>query len=228
MRPAADGEKSLRSESGPAWEQVPAVASGRTGGQGARVPTLFSAGLKACWLAIAAYWLWSALRVKRPVRTESWARRLLLYWIPFGVAFHLLGPGKWYGHSLLRENFVPHTTLVYSCGLALCALGTALAIWSRHLLGTNWSITVQLKKDHELITAGPYRRVRHPIYSGLLLLFLGNALMVGDWRGLVAVAIVFASFWFKLRREEQWLSQHFGDAYLAYRQRSKALVPGVL
>ncbi|HEX5133070.1 MAG TPA: isoprenylcysteine carboxylmethyltransferase family protein [Candidatus Krumholzibacteria bacterium] len=192
------------------------------------MPTIFSLGLKLCWLAVGAYWLWSARRVKAPERTESRARRFLVYWLPFGVAFNLLGPGKWFGHSLLRENFVPHTTPVYACGLALCALGAALAIWSRHLLGSNWSGTVQLKRDHELIVAGPYRSVRHPIYSGLLLLFLGNTLMVGDWRGLLAVTIVFASFWIKLRREEQWLTQRFGEAYVDYRRHTKALVPAVL
>jgi protein-S-isoprenylcysteine O-methyltransferase Ste14 len=192
------------------------------------VPLPFSVGLKLCWLAVAAYWLWSARHVKAPERTESWAKRFFAYWLPFGLAIWLLGPGERFGHSPLRENFVPHTTLVYSFGLGLCAVGAALAIWSRRLLGRNWSGTVQLKHDHELITSGPYRRVRHPIYSGLLLLFLGDAFMVGDWRGLLAVAIVFVSFWFKLRREEQWLTQHFGDAYLAYQRRTKALVPAVL
>lgn len=148
--------------------------------------------------------------------------------MPLLVAVLLLGPGPWFGQSLLREQFVPHTTLVYSLGLALAVLGAALAIYSRWLLGKNWSATVQLKQNHELITAGPYGFVRHPIYSGLLLLFLGNALMVGDWRGLLAVAIVFASFWRKLRIEEAWLSERFGEQYRSYQARTKALVPAVL
>ena len=192
------------------------------------MPTLFSTGLRVCWLAVGGYWLWSALRVKRPVSTEHWLMRFFANTLPLFIAFWLLGPGEWFGHNPLREKFVPHTTLVYSVGLVLCIAGTALAIWSRHLLGRNWSIAVQLKRDHELITTGPYRHVRHPIYSGLLLLFLGNAVMVGDYRGLLGVAVVFASFWFKLRREEKLLSQHFGDTYAAYRSRTKALVPAVL
>jgi protein-S-isoprenylcysteine O-methyltransferase Ste14 len=87
---------------------------------------------------------------------------------------------------------------------------------------------VALKQDHELVEAGPYRHVRHPIYSGLLLLFVGNALIVGDWRGLLAVAIVAASFWRKLRVEEAWLTQRFGERYLDYMRRTRALVPGLL
>jgi len=154
--------------------------------------------------------------------------RLGAYWLPLLVAALLLGPGEWFGHSLLREQFVPHTTLVYSLGLALAAFGAALAILSRRLLGRNWSATVQLKQEHELITAGPYRLVRHPIYTGLLLLFLGNAVMVGDWRGLLAVAIVLVSFWRKLRIEEIWLAEHFGEPYRLYQARTKALIPEVL
>jgi protein-S-isoprenylcysteine O-methyltransferase Ste14 len=70
--------------------------------------------------------------------------------------------------------------------------------------------------------------VRHPIYTGLLLLFLGNAVMVGDWRGLLAVAIVFASFWRKFRLEEKWLVERFGEPYRLYQSRTKALVPALL
>jgi protein-S-isoprenylcysteine O-methyltransferase Ste14 len=111
-------------------------------------------------------------------------------------------------------------------GLAVC--GAVLAIYSRFLLGRNWSATVQLKQDHELIRHGPYRLIRHPIYTGLLLLFLGNAVMVGDWRGLLAVAIVFASFWRKLRLEESWLARHFGQSYRDYQAQTNKLFPWVL
>ena len=152
----------------------------------------------------------------------------MVYWLPLLIVALLLGPGDWFGHSLLREQFVPHTTLVYSLGLALAVSGAALAILSRMLLGRNWSATVQLKQEHELITTGPYRLVRHPIYTGLLLLFLGNAVMVGDWRGLLAVAIVLVSFWRKLRLEETWLTEHFGESYRLYQARTKALIPEVL
>ncbi|GAB3357639.1 hypothetical protein GCM10027430_27150 [Lysobacter tyrosinilyticus] len=110
----------------------------------------------------------------------------------------------------------------------MAVFGAALCIYSRAFLGRNWSATVQLKLDHTLITQGPYRFVRHPIYTGFLLLFLGNAIMVGDWRGLLAVAIVLSSFWRKLRLEETWLAEHFGESYRLYQARTKALIPMVL
>ena len=192
------------------------------------MPPFFAHALRITWIVLAVYWLWAARSAKPVEQQEPFATRLLAYWLPLVVAALLLGPGEWFGHTLLREQFVPHTTLVYSFGLGLVVFGAALAIFSRMLLGRNWSGTVQLKHDHELIVAGPYRIVRHPIYTGLLLLFLGNAVMVGDWRGLLAVAIVFVSFWRKLRLEEAWLAGHFGEPYRLYRARTKALIPAVL
>ena len=192
------------------------------------MPLFFEHALRITWLVVIGYWLWGARSAKLTDQQEPLIKRLLAYWLPLFIAVLLLGPGEWFGHSLLREQFVPHTTQVYSLGLALAIFGAVLAIFSRAMLGRNWSATVQLKQDHELITSGPYRFVRHPIYTGLLLLFLGNAVMVGDWRGLLAVTIVFVSFWQKFRLEEVWLAEHFGEPYRLYQARTKALIPGVL
>lgn len=189
------------------------------------MPPFFEHGLRACWFVVIGYWIWSARRVKAPKRTESLAKRFLAHWLPLIVAVLLLGPGEWFGHSLLREQFVPHTTLVYSIGLALCIVGAALAIWSRFILGANWSAQVQIKQGHELIQRGPYALIRHPIYTGLILLFAGNAVMVGDWRGVLAVAIVTVSFWRKYLLEEKLLAQEFGTSYAEYRKRTYPLFP---
>jgi protein-S-isoprenylcysteine O-methyltransferase Ste14 len=192
------------------------------------MPPFFEHALRITWIVVLGYWFWAARSAKNAQREEGFAQRLWVYWLPLLIAALLLGPGEWFGHSLLREQFVPHTTLVYSFGLAVAVFGAALAIFSRVLLGRNWSAEVQLKQGHELITIGPYRLVRHPIYTGLLLLFLGNAVMVGDWRGQLAVAIVFVSFWRKLRLEEKWLTEHFGEPYRLYQARTKALIPAVI
>lgn len=188
----------------------------------------FGLGLKLIWGLFIAYWLWSARHVKSAIMTEPLLTRFLMYWLPLVAALFFLGPSGRIGHNFLREQFVPHSLPVQTIGLALALAGVLLACWSRGLLGANWSSVVQVKQDHELIERGPYRRVRHPIYAGLLLLFLGNAILVAEWRGLLAVAIVFASFWRKLRLEERWLAQHFGPPYLDYVKRTDALVPGVL
>ena len=154
--------------------------------------------------------------------------RAFFYWLPLAIGALLLGPGNWFGNNIIREQFVPHSYLVEFIGLAVCIFGAFIAIWSRQLIGKNWSLAVQLKEDHELIQKGPYSLVRHPIYSGLILLFLGNAVMVGDWRGLIAVAIVFASFLYKSRKEENWLIAQFGTKYKSYKKNTDMFIPGIL
>lgn len=183
--------------------------------------------LRALYIFLVTYWGWMARRTKPTVVREPLAKRILFYWLPLAVAGLLLGPGEWFGHSLLRENFVPHSDLVGCVGLLLAFFGVALACRSRQLLGRNWSLAVARKADHELVVSGPYRWVRHPIYSGLLLLFCGNGLVVGDYRAFLAVAIVLASFIHKLRKEEALMAELFGKTWSAYASSTPALIPAV-
>jgi len=117
---------------------------------------------------------------------------------------------------------------VYLVGVLVLAGGLAFTVWARVILGRNWSGTVTLKEGHELIRSGPYRFVRHPIYTGLLVAFAGSAIARGEWRGLVALAIAFAALWRKLKLEERWLGETFGDAYERYRAEVPALIPFLL
>ncbi|MCB0746157.1 MAG: isoprenylcysteine carboxylmethyltransferase family protein [Ignavibacteriae bacterium] len=188
----------------------------------------FSLALKIVWAVVLIYWLWSARKIKSFSKIESISKRAFFYWLPLAIGALLLGPGNWFGNNIIREQFVPHSYLVEFIGLAVCIFGAFIAIWSRQLIGKNWSLAVQLKEDHELIQKGPYSLVRHPIYSGLILLFLGNAVMVGDWRGLIAVAIVFASFLYKSRKEENWLIAQFGTKYKNYKKNTDMFIPGIL
>lgn len=185
-------------------------------------------GLKVIYAIIIIYWTASALFAKRVQSQESFFKRFFFYWFPILIALTLLGPGKWFGNSFLREKFVDHTDTVGLIGLTLAAVGAGIALWSRMLLGKNWSLAVQQKENHELIKNGPYSLVRHPIYSGLLLLFCGHALIVGDYRAILAVVIVFVSFWLKLKKEEVVLTKTFGTHYSQYRQKTKALIPFIL
>jgi protein-S-isoprenylcysteine O-methyltransferase Ste14 len=82
-----------------------------------------------------------------------------------------------------------------------------------------------VKEGHELITSGPYALVRHPIYTGLLMALAGTAIAQGEWRGLLAAALVFGALWRKLRLEEKWMRSRFGESYEAYSRRVAALVP---
>lgn len=185
-------------------------------------------GLSITWGIVLTYWFISARTTKKVSHQENVLQRFLQYWLPFLIAILLLGPGEWYGHSWLRENFVEHTNVVGSIGLSIAVLGALIAITARYLLGKNWSLSVQRKENHQLIQHGMYKIVRHPIYTGLLLLFIGNALIVGDYRAIIAVLIVFISLWLKLKKEEKLLTETFGAAYTAYQKQTKALLPYVL
>lgn len=180
------------------------------------------------WIFFLAFWAVNAKRVKSTARNESSAARFFKYWLPLIIAVLLVQPIEGMRASLIRLRFVPPTDWVPLLGVLLVWAGVLFCCWARVVLGRNWSAVVQVKRDHELIVRGPYRWVRHPIYTGLLLAFLGTALAIGEWRALLATAIVAGSFWIKLRLEERWMREQFGDAYLSYMGRVKALIPGVL
>jgi len=185
-------------------------------------------GLKLIWYSLLLYWLISGVGVKKSKSREPVLKRFILYWLPLIVAGLLLGPGEWFGHTWWRENFVPHTNLVGYSGLSIALAGGVIACWSRYLLGKNWSVSVQEKQNHSLIQTGLYKYVRHPIYTGLLLLFAGNALIVGDYRGIVATGIVFCAFWHKLKKEEKLLTELFNHEYLDYKTKTKAIIPFII
>lgn len=187
--------------------------------------TLVELAVPAIWILWWAYWQWSARGVKPVIQRESLPSRLA-HIIPLVIGALLLAipvvPG-WLG-----ERFLPRGPAMYGLGVAVLAAGLLFSVWARRILGRNWSGTVTLKQDHELIRAGPYRWVRHPIYTGILFGFLGSAIARGEWRGLLAFAIVAIALWRKLRMEERWLTQLFGESYVAYRRETWALLPYVL
>jgi protein-S-isoprenylcysteine O-methyltransferase Ste14 len=100
-----------------------------------------------------------------------------------------------------------------------------MAIWARHYLGANWSATITIRNSHFLVRTGPYSRMRHPMYSGLLLAIAGTALPRGEWRGLLAFAIAVIVWAIKARKEESWLRNEFGVQFEEYYQRTGFLLP---
>jgi protein-S-isoprenylcysteine O-methyltransferase Ste14 len=180
------------------------------------------------WAGWVAYWWTMARRAKVNVRRES-VRSRRSYSGLILLTFLLLAlPDLPIPFFNLR--FLPHQdgSLWVGIGAVLVAAGLLFSVWAREHLGTNWSDIVTIKVDHELITSGPYRAVRHPIYTGLLLAFLGQALARGEWRGLLGVALGLWAFRLKLRVEESLMREQFGPAYHAYSQRVASLIPFVL
>jgi protein-S-isoprenylcysteine O-methyltransferase Ste14 len=110
-------------------------------------------------------------------------------------------------------------------GLAIQLGFALLAVWARRHLGRNWSGAITAKVGHQLIRTGPYSRIRHPIYTAMLGMFLGTAVVSGELHGLLALFILGAGYWRKIQLEEKTLRDIFGADYDDYRKRSGALVP---
>jgi protein-S-isoprenylcysteine O-methyltransferase Ste14 len=190
------------------------------------VKTLYGPLIGVLWAGWFIYWQIAARDVKAVRRRESRLSRAA-HILPLLVAAALLvcpeKSGGW-----VFTPFMARTIVTYWIGVGLLAAGLSFSILARRYLGRNWSGTVTLKEDHELIRTGPYRWVRHPIYTGILLGFIGSAVALAEWRGLAAVALVTIAFLLKIRLEERWMIETFDDAYRRYRREVKALIPFVL
>ncbi len=175
--------------------------------------------LVVLWLAFLVYWGLGAATAKRNVRTPRWSITVrLLFVIVLLVLFRWV-PG--FRHlAMLR----PRALAFSIAGLVVCALGFALAVWARVHLGRNWGTPMSIKAGPELVVTGPYRFVRHPIYSGVLLATLGTAL-IGGLLWLIIFVFVATYLVLAARAEERVMMREFPGQYPEYRRHTKALVP---
>ncbi|HTB22910.1 MAG TPA: isoprenylcysteine carboxylmethyltransferase family protein [bacterium] len=169
-------------------------------------------------------WLAAAFSAKKTVRRESIpsfvAQRIFL--IP--GYFLLFSPYSAFG---LGAPWVPSGALIQGGGVALCLLGLLYSVWARAALGRNWSGTVTLKEDHQLIQSGPYAYSRHPIYTGILCASFGVALEEGRRGALLGFVLAAISFHLKMATEEAFMREQFGPDYGAYAAKVKKLIPFV-
>jgi protein-S-isoprenylcysteine O-methyltransferase Ste14 len=180
-----------------------------------------------CWSVFIGYWLISAIAAKKSAR-RSWGPE-----VGFRVAIILAllllprvpGFGRFFW-SIGRQGALP-TAAGGVLGVALCAIGTGLAIWARAHLGRDWGPPMSVKEDPQLVTTGPYSYVRHPIYAGLWLAMLGSAIAQSAW-WLVPVVFGGGYFFFSARKEEKAMLEQFPAEYGAYVKRTKMFVPFVL
>jgi len=182
--------------------------------------------IATCWLAFVTVWLVASVSTKRTVYRESAGERAR-YWLLLVIAYVLLTQGRRFPYPL-SLIVIPRTAWSGWIGATLCGCGLAFAIWARLILGRNWSAVVTLKEDHELVQRGPYRFVRHPIYTGLQGMFLGTAIAFGTLSAFIAVPLVFVSFWIKLSQEERLMLRQFPDDYPDYQRRVKRIIPFLL
>lgn len=179
--------------------------------------------LELPWVIFILYWILAALRTNRTVRTEPAGEHLARIVVMVAAFILLYSSDPRFG--VLNLRFIPYANWIFELGSGLAFLGVAFAIWARYHIGKYWSRTVSLQEGHELIRTGPYARIRHPIYTGMLLALLGTALAIGQYRALVAFGIFLAGFIWKSKQEEALLAGQFGTAFEEHRRRTGFFLP---
>ena len=179
------------------------------------VGVVFAVGWGAFWL----YWLVAAFSMRRA--RLAWPRGLRIRALILVAAIVLSRFGAFRGHSVNTDPWLA------GLGLAFFAMGLGFAIWARIHIGRNWGTPMMEKSEPELVVSGPYRLVRHPIYSGILVAGIGTALAL-SWWWLTAVVLAGVYFLYSARVEEHYLTDEFPDSYPTYKRSTKMLLPFIL
>src|SRR5258708_25069089 len=181
--------------------------------------TIFIWLIDAFWFVLIAYLIFSARRVK----PDTQGHLLQSFGVLFAIIAAFLLPYLPIFHFV---NFAPVNPILSSIGLVLNVAGITFLVWARQRLGRNWSQTVSVKEGHDLVTSGPYRCVRHPMYTGGFIACLGSAIVAG---GAFFFLLVFlgAIFLWRVGAEDKLMEQQFPNAYPDYKKRTKAVIPFV-
>jgi len=172
------------------------------------------------WLIL---WLLMAFFSKAAKRRET-PRQRLEHLIPAILGFLLIFREGTAAPWLTRTIFPDKPVLMLLC-VAVTIAGLLFAVWARFALGSNWSGTVTIKAGHQLIRRGPYRFIRHPIYTGMLAALLATAVTQRLTTGLLGFAVVFLALWRKAKREESFLSEEFGESFEEHRRHTGMFLP---
>jgi protein-S-isoprenylcysteine O-methyltransferase Ste14 len=179
-----------------------------------------------CWIILILYWVFSSLFVKKSVVKRNWlltiSSRILL------TAVVILLYIFYRSATLLFLEFLFKSYFQFLIlGSILTIIGLIGAIWARYYLGSNWGSVVGYTENHELITNGPYKYIRHPIYSSVILMFIGTFLYYGNLFSLVLIITIPIWLLWRVKKEEEIMIKLFDKKYKDYMKNSKRLIPGV-
>ena len=175
----------------------------------------------AIWVGFQVFWARETRRVapvERQESTRSSARHRILREVAFVLLF-LPIPG-------LNGLILPGN-LTTPVGLAVQIAGALIYLRAKRELGAAWSSTVSIKLDHKLVRTGPYRWVRHPLYSAMILMSLGTAIVCNQVHAAIALVMMIVAYAIKIQTEEHWMRDQFGADWDDYRRDTRALIPGV-
>jgi protein-S-isoprenylcysteine O-methyltransferase Ste14 len=177
----------------------------------------------AAWMAFAGYWVVQGVRAKRAASREPLSDRLVHIAMMTAAAYLIASDDPRLGK--LNERFLPDAPWIGLLGVGLTFAGVAFAIWARHHIGRYWSARVSIVTEHKLIRSGPYAHIRHPIYTGILLGLAGTALVAGEYRALVGLALALYGFARKAQKEEAFLAAQFGPEFDEHRRHTGFFLP---
>ncbi len=170
------------------------------------------------WVAFWIYWLAASVGAK--TGRTPWGRFAGIRIGIILVVLLLVRVKAIKGHAGTNDPWL------LGIGLALFLLGLGLAVWARVFIGTNWGMPMTRKDDPELVTTGPYRKIRHPIYTGMILAMVGTTIAVSLY-WLIAVVLLGGYFIYSAVNEERYMAERFPDTYLNYKNSTKMLIPYV-
>jgi protein-S-isoprenylcysteine O-methyltransferase Ste14 len=174
------------------------------------------------WGAFWLGWLLAALTAKPAARSRMGqfvGFRVALFVIAYLVIRAGVITGVIKGHQPIVSDPV-----LQGIGTALFLMGLGLAVWARAYLGRNWGTPMSEKVDAELVTTGPYRYIRNPIYSGIILAGIGTTVGV-SWYWVVGVVLLGAYFIYSATAESRIMERRFPETYPAYKRSTKMLIP---
>lgn len=167
------------------------------------------------YFAVSVRWFAVKRKVSEPLVSLERCGLLLGMLLVFFPKTHL---------SFLAARF-SNSRVAATVGLCVVIAGLAFATWARDVLGKNWSAGAVIRVHHELVMAGPYAYVRHPLYTGLIVALAGTTLVSGECGALLGWVLLTSVFRMKARREERLLEGEFGSGYAEYCRRTGRLLP---
>jgi protein-S-isoprenylcysteine O-methyltransferase Ste14 len=188
---------------------------------------VFLWSIAGMWAAFMAFLYIPALLTGAPAerRSSRYFRQSVMILLLALIAVTIL---NWYDPDLFLIRVVPDTIATSIAGVLLTAIGLGFAGWARVHLGRFWSGEVMIKIGHQLVRTGPYQFVRNPMYTGILIAFVGAAIAIGELYAFVAVGIGAMGIWMKIKAEEEILLEQFGGEYLQYQREVRRIIPFIL
>jgi protein-S-isoprenylcysteine O-methyltransferase Ste14 len=198
-------------------------SSRRNGGYNRRRVRVVDLVILALWMVFWLYWLASAAGVKSSRSRSNFSTGIGLRVVALLLIVLLLRT------NVITENSFGaiESPIVRGVGFGLFVLGLALAVWARVFLGRNWGTPMSEKVDATLVTTGPYRYIRHPIYAGLILAMVGTALALTIY-WLILALVLGIYFVYSASVEERTMSRLFPTTYPAYKKSTHMLIPFIL